>query len=111
MDSLVTSLADSELDVHDENNLKLEGEGLTTQAGGDNKLVQEEYRSLGRVKNSIYLAYLKSWGPGMIMPAVVLLGFLLSQLAKLSNDAWLAIWSQNMDSSGESSVFFYLVRT
>jgi hypothetical protein len=38
------------------------------------RLVKAENRARGRVKRSVYLAYVTAWGPFFIMPIVILLG-------------------------------------
>lgn len=80
-----------------------------SQDESSSALTQQEHRAVGRVKTSIYFSYFKAWGPHLIMPAVVLGAFLLAQVAKLTNDIWLAFWTEGVQ-RGTASVSFYLVR-
>lgn len=86
-----------------------EGKGESGGGGGEASLIQEEMRAKGKVKGSVYLAYFKSWSSGgYLMPILVLSGFVLAQAARLANDAWLAVWSGDME-KGEHTVSYYLV--
>ena len=74
---------------------------------GSSSLIPQEMRAVGKVKGSIYLAYLRSWGPGYVMPLATLASFLMFQSAKLGNDTWLAVWTEAVR-GGDASTRFYL---
>ena len=63
------------------------GEGKEEAKGGagSSSLIPQEMRAVGKVKGSIYLAYLRSWGPGYIMPIATLVAFLLFQVPNVKH--------------------------
>lgn len=56
--------------LHRENTKSLIKE-LSLKGGGT--LTKSEDRAVGKVKKSVYGTYLKNWGPGLILPLLLLL--------------------------------------
>ncbi|KAK9813623.1 hypothetical protein WJX73_000516 [Symbiochloris irregularis] len=82
------------------------------QAGGDEseeddavaelnaRLIEEEERALGRVDRALYWQYFKSWGPIMLLPALVFLAQLCSQIFTVAQNWWLSQWANKASRSG-----------
>eukprot|EP00897_Mesotaenium_endlicherianum_P000582 jgi/Mesen1/10524/ME000083S10028 len=75
-------------------------------------LTEQEMRSVGQVKLSVYAAYLRAWGGaarggGYLMPLLVVLCYTAAQGAKVGNDTWLAAWTRGIR-EGRAPVSYYL---
>ena len=79
----------------------------TTKAG---KLIEKEDRSKGKVDRSVYVQYLKAWGPAFIVPVMYFSIAISERSLQLTQNFWLNIWSGVTETVGAANVntTFYL---
>ena len=58
------------------------------------KLVKVEERAQGSVSKSVYIGYLRAWGPYFILPTLLMVGFFCERGLLALQNYWLAVWSE-----------------
>ncbi|GMH35949.1 hypothetical protein BSKO_03817 [Bryopsis sp. KO-2023] len=65
----------------------------TLSGKGKGNLIKAEERAVGQVKKSVYLTYLRFWGPCFLMPGLLMLNSLSEKGFQAMQNWWLSVWS------------------
>jgi len=67
------------------------------------RLVQVEGRAKGQVRGAVYMAYLTSWGPLLILPILYLLTQHIERGMQVGQNFWLSVWADATGRTGSET--------